>query len=359
MPKLDARRILALNFGGIGDEILFFPALQSLREAYPQARITMLVEPRCHGICAMNPAIDEVLTFDPKHRPSLAEFLGLIGQLRERSFDLAIASGRHPAIPVVLFLAGIRHRIGFSANPARRLLTRTVPLNTQQYAGRMYHDLVTPLLEAPGHLPPSETAPARLPQVVVPPASVAWAREFLAQAGDRPVAVLHPGTSRLAVSKGYIKYWAPERWAQLALRLDRAGMAVALAGGPDDLEAIQQIVARLSFVPLMAFGQTPTLGHLAALVAQASLLIAVDSAPMHLGVATGTPVVALFGPTDPRKLLPEGTIHQAIYLEDLACRPCLWDRRATCCPELTCLQDLDVERVAEAALRILPVKVAS
>lgn len=351
MARVEARRILAVNFGGIGDELLFFPTLQSLREAYPQAHVTVLVEPRSRGIVALNPAVDEILTFDPKHRPSLGELAGLVGKLRDRSFDLAIASGRNPAIPLLLFLAGIPRRIGYRANRLSRLYTTAVPLETRQYAGKMYHDLVAPLLEA--H-PDNGPAPARLPQVVIPASEAAWAREFLAPAGDRPVVVLHPGTSRMAVAKGYHKHWAPDRWAELAARLERAGTAVVLAGGPDDAEAVAAIQERMVAEPLLAYGQTPTLAHLAALISEADLLVAVDSAPMHLGVATGTPVVAIFGPTDPLKLLPEGTIHQAVHLTDLACRPCLWERRATCCDALTCLAELDVDRVEQAIMRLVP-----
>ena len=62
------QRILVVNFGGIGDEILFFPVIQSLREAYPHAHIAALVEPRCEGIMRFNPAIDDVFTFDAKHQ---------------------------------------------------------------------------------------------------------------------------------------------------------------------------------------------------------------------------------------------------------------------------------------------------
>ena len=356
------KRILFVHFGGIGDVILAFPAIQSLREAFPNARLTLLVESRARGVGAFNPAIDEVLTFDAKARPTLGDFLNLIGTLRGRYFDLAIASGRSPAIPLLLLLTGARHRIGYDANPLARTLTASVPLNSRQYAGDMYYDLVRAILDTP----------PRLPQVAVAPEDRAWAADFLAAHGLKEGAaavVLHPGASKMAEMRGIHKTWAPANWAMLARQFDKAGIRVVLAGGPDDDLAIQAIMAELEFAGertessgtkvILAHGRTRSLGQLAGLIQQARLLVAVDSAPMHLGVAVGTPTVAIFGPTDPEKLLPSGTMHQAVHVSGLACRPCLWDRRQTTCSELTCLGALTVDMVLQAAFKALPADVGT
>jgi ADP-heptose:LPS heptosyltransferase len=357
------QRILAINFGGIGDEILFFPVIQGLRETYPNSRITMLVEPRCAGIGAFNPAIDEVLTFDIKAKPGPAELMALVGELRKRKFDLAISSGGSALVPVLLWLTGARYRAGYGASKTARLLTYKAPLNKQQYAADMYYDLIREWVPSP----------ERLPQVAIAPADRLWAKEFMAAQGVQPgesVVMLHPGCSRLSVIKGFIKSWEPEKWAELARRLDAEGVRVLIAGGPDDEETLVAIRAELANRPsaggspisaggspiIDAYGQTKGLGQLAALIEQASVLVAVDSAPMHLGIAVGRPTVAIFGPTDPKKLLPEGTIHQAVHVSGLECRPCLWDRRQTTCEALTCLKDLSVDMVDQAVHRVLPAK---
>jgi heptosyltransferase-1 len=131
---------------------------------------------------------------------------------------------------------------------------------------------------------------------------------------------------------------------------------VVLAGGPDDAEIIQLIRETGEFPYVEAYGKTRSLGQLAALIELADAIVAVDSAPMHVGVAVSTPTVAIFGPTDPAKLLPPGTVHLPVVVENLGCRPCLWDRRATSCEELTCLKDLAVDAVEEAVQKILPAK---
>lgn len=335
------KRILAVNFGGIGDEILFFPVIQTLREGYPEAKITVLLEPRCKGIMAFNPAIDEVLTFDVKSKPTIGDFLKTAMMLRKHKFDLAIASGSHLAMPVLLFLSGARHRVCFGTTKLSHLLCNTVPLNKKRYAARMYYELVNFI--------PIEF---RLPQAVVPVADSQWAKEFLENV-NAPKVVFHPGVSKLGVQKGFHKSWTPERWAELAQRLMDRGISVILAGGPEDDEAIEGIKKHLTREPIMAYGQTKSIGQLAALMEQSDAVVAVDSAPMHVGVAVGTPVVAIFGPTDPEKLLPKETQHQAIYVEELECRPCLWDRRKQSCEARTCL-NVSVEQVEAAVLRVIP-----
>lgn len=363
------RRILVVNFGGIGDEILFFPVIQSLREAYPQAHLTALVEPRCRGVMTFNPAVDEVVTLDVKGKPSLSELLEVMGSLRTRGFDLAIGSGRSPVMPVLLLLSGARYRAGYDANRLSWTLTEKAPCNPQQYAAEMYYDLIRSWIPIP----------FRLPQAALTQADREWAKAFLTEHGvqpGEPVVVLHPGTSKLSVIKKFHKSWESAKWAELAARLQADGVHVVLAGGPDDAEAIADIKSKLTVKPsapaapeslksnglrphvglIEAYGQTKGLGQLAALIANASILVCVDSAPMHLGVAVGTPTVALFGPTDPAKLLPTGTVHQAIHVDGLSCRPCLWDRRQTTCDELTCMKTLGVEAVEAAIWRVMPAR---
>jgi lipopolysaccharide heptosyltransferase II len=342
------QRILVVNFGGIGDEILFFPTIQSLREAYPQASITALVEPRCEGIMKFNPAIDEVLTFDAKHKPTYTDFGKLVLKLRAKRFDLTITAGSSWMMTMLALLSGAKRTVGYDTNKLSRFLTLPVKLEKQQYAAHMYHDLVGYLGKAP-----------RPPQMSVSPDDREWARAFYAEVGrtpDRPVVIFHPGVSRISIEKNIIKGWAPERWVELGRRLAAQGLQVVLAGGPDDAEIIQLIKDTGEFPYVEAYGKTKSLGQLAALIEQADVLVSVDSAPMHVGVGVSTPVVAIFGPTDPAKLLPPGTVHLPVVVEGLGCRPCLWDHRATSCDALTCLKQLGVDQVEAAVQKILPAR---
>lgn len=339
------RRILVVNFGGIGDEILFFPTIRTLAETYPDAAIDAVVEPRCVGVMKFNPHVREVFPFDAKHEPKVTDFLKLVLALRRRRYDLAVTAGSSPAMAALVFLAGASHRVGYATHRLTALLSLAVPLNKRQYAGGMYHDLVAFTGRA-----------AQLPEMRVPEADRGWAKGFLAEHGvapDRPVVVFHPGVSKLSIEKKIIKGWAPERWVELGRRLAADGAQLVLAGGPDDEDVIRLIRETGDFPAVEAFGKTKGMGQLAALMAEADAVVAVDSAPMHVGVAVGTPTIGIFGPTDPAKLLPATGGHRAVHVEGLACRPCLWDHRQTSCDALTCLQDLTVERVHQAVRETL------
>lgn len=315
-------KILTINFGGIGDEVLFLPTLEGIRASYPDAKITLLVEPRSAGIGVITDLIDEVVTFDIKKRPLHApDLIELLTILHAGNYDMVVSSGSSPMVSALLFLSGIPRRRGYNSNHlARFLLTAPMPLNRYQYAGNMYHDLIADLPGAASALP-------AIPRIKAGTSEKESMESLLAQlwrdAGhmkDSAVAskahrrarqrvLIHPGTSRLAILKGLNKTWSAENWCKLAELLSKeAGIEVILAGGPDDKEAIEQIQAQLKpdSKVISTYGHTRNLRELVALIDICDLIVCVDSAPMHLAVALGKPVVALFGPTNEAILLPSG-----------------------------------------------------
>jgi len=299
-------KLLAINFGGIGDEILFLPVLESIKNAYPDWHITLLLEPRSKTVRDITDLIDDIKLFDIKKRPLLpGDLLELCILLREGNYDTVISSGSSPLVGCLLFLSGIRQRIGYSSSfLSKLLLTNSVPLNKNQYAASMYHDLVQGL---------GLTAVPVVPKIRVPPDNELAMQNIV---GSHPLKiVIHPGTSRLAIQKGIIKTWPASSWASLISKLlKNPDVQVILAGGPDDELTINEISKAIqenlpstgkqdSFVS--AYGLTRSLADLAGLIAVSDLLICVDSAPMHIAVGLNKPLVAIFGPTDPKRLLPD------------------------------------------------------
>lgn len=329
----DARpRLLAINFGGIGDEILFLPTLKTIRQFFPNWSITLLLEPRSRSVEQLTDLIDEVVTFDIKKRPlMIGDLLEVLGLIKAGSYDCIVSSGGSPMVSALLFLSGVRERVGYgSSSIGRKLLTEPVPLNKNQYAGGMYHDLAIGFLRQQ-NVPASELPPPaeHVPEVTLKKDSVERMKSFLKERkieskstangtgsfdGSRLV-VLHPGTSRLATEKGIIKTWPTEKWIELlsmfATHNEKASqkerVTVILAGGPDDKEIIEEILASPN-VPLnlvSAFGHTKNIADLAALIHLSDLMICVDSAPMHVSVGLDHRTVALFGPTNPALLIPD------------------------------------------------------
>ncbi|MBK9145776.1 MAG: glycosyltransferase family 9 protein [Candidatus Melainabacteria bacterium] len=328
-------RLLAINFGGIGDEILFLPTLDTIRNALPGWSITLMVEPRSASVAQVTDLIDEVIAFDIKKRPlfpgDLREVLSLI---RSGGFDAVVSSGSSPLVSMLLFLSGVPVRVGYRTGALSTiLLTDPAPLDREQYAGRMYHSLARQLVKSFGL--PCQTA--TIPRATLNQGSLASMQDLLAglgigsagesksesksktSSGNSRIILFHPGTSRLAVEKGIIKTWPASSWVELAAMLESLAresgekITIVLAGGPDDAEAIERITresgdvsgSRSNHQIVSAYGGTKSLADLAALIHLSDLMVCVDSAPMHLAVALGKPLVALFGPTNPYLLLPD------------------------------------------------------
>jgi ADP-heptose:LPS heptosyltransferase len=305
------RKLLAINFGGLGDEVLFLPTLQTIKKHHPSWSISLLTEPRARGIKQLSDLVDDNPTFDIKKRPLLpADYWDLVSLLRSGHYDVVVSSGSSPQVAGLLFLSGIPQRIGFGSNKlAKLLLTTCVPLNRGQHAAFMYHDLVQGL---------GLSGECERPQVKVNAAAIQSMRTLIGAGGggsaQRRLILVHPGTSLLAIQKGIYKNWSPDNWATLIVNLiQQAQCAVVLAGGPDDAQTVSEIMAALERTVsgitsnrelfFNAHGKTANIDELVALIELSKLMICVDSAPMHIGVALNKPMVALFGPTDPAKLL--------------------------------------------------------
>ena len=312
-------KILAINFGGIGDEILFLPTLISLKKEFPDSHITLALEPRSKSIKDLTSIIDELILVDIKNKNKYIELLKFIFKARFSKFDLAITAGGNKFMSIILWLTGIKKRYGYDTGKlSQKLLTKAIPLNKNQYAVKMYHDLVSPITNTV----------TELPQI-----------DITKQEKVSNSVLIHPGVSKMSVQKGMIKTITPLIWAETINLLLECGKHVILAGGPDDDECIQEILKHVqkdkSFTNV--YGQTKNLKELAELIGKAEKFLCSDSAPLHVAVAMGTETYAIFGPTDDKKLIPPSVT--AIKINDnCPLKPCLWERRQTTCKELGCLK---------------------
>ncbi|MCR5260405.1 MAG: glycosyltransferase family 9 protein [Candidatus Gastranaerophilales bacterium] len=315
----DTRKALFINFGGIGDEVLFLPTLQSFKKKFPEAEITLALEPSSKSIKDLSPLIDSLLPLNIKSKNKYFELLKLVSEARKGHFDLVISSGGNKFISILLFLTGIKTRIGFDTGAlSQKLLTHAVPLIKNRYAAEMYHELVKPLTQDEAGLPIIETEKQEI---------------------EANTVVIHPGVSKMSVSKNMVKTYSPEKWTELINKLIEKGKKIYLAGGPDDKEYIDAISENFTensnFINY--YGKTKNIMDLAKLIASKEVLICCDSAPMHIGIAVGAKVLAIFGPTDEKKLIPNSEKIIAIKNNSCTCRPCLWDKRSTTCDTLECL----------------------
>lgn len=319
--KDDFKNILTINFGGIGDEIFFLPTLISLKKEFPNSKITLALEPRSKSVKDLTDIIDDLILIDVKGKNKYFELLKLVFAARNGKFDMVISSGANKLISILLFMTGIRERYGYDTGSlSRKFLTKAVPLNKNQYACDMYHDLVSAITNHKTYLPEINVEPQKKIENSV---------------------LIHPGVSRLSVQKGMIKTISAEVWAQTINKLIENGKHVFLAGGPDDSECIAKIISLVSENPLSEnlYGQTKSLKDLAVLIGKAEKFICSDSAPLHVAVAMKTETYVIFGPTDDKKLIPKSELVTAIKANDKCpIKPCLWEYRNTTCEVLDCLK---------------------
>ncbi len=331
----NVEKILAINFGGIGDEIFFLPALISLKKEFPNAKITLALEPRSKSVKDLTDVIDDLFLIDIKGKNKYLELIKLIFKARTGNFDMVISSGGNKMIAVLLAMTGIKKRYGYDTGKlSMKLLTVAVPLNKNQYACAMYHDLITPVT----------TQKTLLPEINIVP-----------QEKIKNTILIHPGVSRMSVQKGMIKTIDAKTWANVVDLLITRGKRVLLAGGPDDeqcIETIRQILTERGHGHMYEdyYGKTKNLRDLGELIAKSEVFICSDSAPLHIAVALKTRTFVIFGPTDDKKLIPAADFVTPVKANDKCpIKPCLWEHRQTTCEHLDCLK-ITAEDVVKTVL---------
>jgi heptosyltransferase-2 len=322
------RLIVAPNW--IGDAVLSLPVLRAIRHAHPGDRLAVIAPRGPAAIYRAEGSAGKVL---PRSGIG-AEVLAL----RRGRFDEAWLLPNSFRAALLPFLAGLPRRIGYATDRRGRLLTDALPAPLR--TGHQLRDYDA-LLEARGIA--SDREPPRLP---IPAAAAARAADALGRvdrASRRDLVLLCPGSAVDAT-----KRWPAESYARLADALSERGLAVALAVGPGESALAARIAAAARSAP-PAVGADLDPVELAGVLSSARAVVSNDSGPMHLAAAVGTPVVALFGPTDPGRTAPVGS-RVRVLDRYLFCSPCFLER----CPYgHECMREIGVETVLEAVEELL------
>jgi ADP-heptose:LPS heptosyltransferase len=296
-------RILALVPGGIGDQILFFPTLDDLKRSYPNAQIDVVVEPRSVPAYQVCKAFPQIIPFDFKDTNGPADWGNLLGIIRDQEYDATLSPGQRLGVGFFLWLTGIPKRVGYKVGFGQKFLTNPVDLNANQYAAHMYHDLVKGL---------GIDSPCPAVSVNIPKADIEWAERELTQLGvaESGYILIHGGASRLSRQQEIDRVYPIEQWQQVIRGLqERQDKPIVFIEDSDDRNVVTSLVQACPSIKIIR----PTdIGKLTATIAAASLMICTNSAPMQLAIASDTYTFALFGPTDPTKLIPANSKTVAI-----------------------------------------------
>lgn len=317
----------------IGDAVLSLPFLRALSRAAPDDRLVVLARPGPAAIYRAEGSAGEVRTSSGLLRDAFA-----LARERLREAWLLPNSFRSALVP---YLARIPERIGYATDGRGPLLTRGLPPPPRtEHQLRDYDRLL-----ASRGIEPDEGPP----RLAIPAGAAARAEEALDRSGlsgTDSLALLAPGAAF-----GWTKRWPADRFGRLADRLAERGLACAVVVGPAETALGEEVRRAARFPPPILGADLDPLG-LAALASRARLLVGNDSGPMHLAAAVGTPVVALFGPTDPGRTGPVGAA-SVVLDRYVFCSPCY----LKVCPyQHECMREIEVGEVLSAVERIMGVR---
>ena len=328
--------ILVKGTNWVGDTIISFPTVHSLRHLFPQAHISVLAKSHLAELWKANPDVDEVIPYDmPTGASRIFGELQIARLIRDKTIDLAIILPRSFSSSLMVFLGGIPHRIGYKSEGRDWLLTERIDRDTEFLSRhRMYYYLH--LIECLGHFPSFS-----LPTLSLNGTTERWADGFIAQNGLKGELLIG---FNAGATYGEAKCWPPEMFVEVGRRLIKDYGAYILIFGssrPKEKNLNVTIAQGIGDRCLNLSGETSLL-QLGSLLQQCRLLVTNDTGTMHVAAAVDTRVVAIFGPTDPRTTSPLGEKHVIIRRES-PCSPCL----KKVCPEghHTCMRQITVHDV--------------
>lgn len=282
---MDDQRFLILRMSALGDIIHTLPAVAALREAFPKAQVDWLVDQKWASLLEGNPSVDSVIPID---RASWADVISSARRLRRGLYTTAIDFQSLYRSAILARVSGAQRRLGFDARYSR-----------ESGAALFYTDVIAPRLghKVEHNLELAEAAGARAGEIRFPLPAVPEAAERLEQTlaanGVLEYFVLSPGGGWGS------KCWPAERYGELHRALaQRYGWRGVVSFAPAERQLAETVRRNAGGDPQPVV-EMFDLKQLIALLRGAKFLVAGDSGPLHLASALGTPVVGLYGPTDP------------------------------------------------------------
>jgi heptosyltransferase-2 len=342
------KRVAVRGANWVGDAVMTVPALRELRRVLPGAHITLVTRAWAEGIFAGADFIDELLVGGGTARGAGAVW-NEAREWRRRRFDLSLLFPNAFAPALVAALARVPTRVGYATQGRGLLLTHALPApewRRRRHEVFYYLNVVAELEKLlRGTTPGDQTEPS--PSLAVSDARRQAAHALLRGYGvrlDRPLVALCPGSTNSRA-----KRWPAERFAALADALvEKTGAEVMLIGAGEESEVAEEVSKLMRNRPLVLTGKTD-LGQMVSLLNVADLLVTNDTGPAHIAAAVGSPVVVIFGPTNPSTTRPLSPLAE-IVRQPPDCAPCML---RDCPIDHRCMTAITAEEVFARSLAVL------
>ncbi len=278
----------------IGDAVHVLPVANALRRGVPGVRLTWVIQPVPHRLVHNHPAIDEFIVFERRRGlKGIGAFVETRRELRRREFDLVIGLQVYFKAGLLTWFASAPVKLGFDRRRARDLnwlfTTHRIPPHPNQHVQDQYFEFLD-YLDVP-HDPPEWG--------IVITAEEREAQRRFFESIERPVCAVVLGSSKPR------KDWPAERYARLLEIIESDfGFTVVIVGGPSagERQAAEAVLGATRAAPLNELGDD--LRRLTYLIDGSDLLVSPDTGPLHIARALETPVVGLYGFTNPKRTGP-------------------------------------------------------
>lgn len=335
-------KVLVRGVNWVGDAVMSMPAIRAIRRAMPGACISLLVRPWVAPLFEKSLDIDDIILYDDRYKGISGKF-ALSGALKREKYDRAILLQNAFDAAAIAALARIPERVGYDRDYRGFLLTKAIHFSGEDR--RMHHiDYYLELLRRAGI-----AAYYSVPWIELSLDERRWARDKI-KTLRRPVIGVNAGAQF-----GPAKRWMPERFAELVDRVaNELGGSTVVFGGPADAVLAENIIglASANAGRAVSLAGNTTLRELVALISECDALVTTDSGPMHIGYATRTPLVAIFGSTEPALTGPVGYGFRVIQ-HRTDCAPC-FKRKCTEKEAMRCMEAVTVDEVFSALRSLLP-----
>src|SRR3989344_7925031 len=326
MPA-NPKKILIINTFGIGDVLFTTPLISNIKAHQPTTFIGYLANARTAPMLALSPKIDKVFVyerdeFNAVYRLSRGEFIQkfrkFLKSIQRERFDLAVDLSLNDNMSFLMWLIGIRKRIGFNYKNRSPFLSKKIKLEgyENKHVVEYYLELLADLGVPAQH--------KRL-EIFIPETDHRWAEFVLQEHGplkDKKVVIVIPGGGASWGKDAVYKRWPSEKYAKLADKIvENFGVAIILIGDKKEQDLCDAVARRMRHVCVNLCGKT-SITQLAALSERCKAVVVNDGGPLHIAVAAGAKTVSIFGPVDDRVYGPYPRDKHIVITQDIACRPC-------------------------------------
>lgn len=341
---VERKKILVIKLSALGDVILSIPSIRALREKYPSARISVLVGRKSRSLIRNCPYVDDTIVYEeadktPARRPAGGRFgllFNLVRVLAKESFDVVIDLQNNRTSHFLSYFCGARTRAGYRNRKWSFFLNQKV---------KESHDAMPPIehqfqvLKLLGF----EAVDKRL-ELWTREEEDARVRDFLESQWISPSQVMvgiNPGSSL----RWPTKQWPVENFAKLCDELAKRNIRAVITGSNEDAALTDELLRLTRNRPVNAVGKT-SITELVSLIRRCQVFVSSDSAPMHIASSVGVPLIAIFGPTDPKRHLVPPARYQ-VFWKEVPCSPCYL---RSCPIGHICMKKITVQEVLNSVL---------